>query len=70
MELATTWEKRREKYADWVRATVGESEWNLIRQAIQRGQLTGSDRFVNEIEERIKKRIEIRGAGRPKKLTK
>jgi hypothetical protein len=43
-----------------------DGEWEVIRQSLQRGQLTGSARFVDEIEQKIKKRIEIRGQGRPR----
>jgi putative transposase len=35
-------------------------------RAVQRGQLTGSARFVNEVERIIGKRIEQRRPGRPK----
>jgi len=38
----------------------------MIRGAVQRGQLTGSMRFVEEVATKIGKRIELRGQGRPK----
>jgi len=37
----------------------------LIREALQRGQLTGSTRFIDEIEAAMGLRIELRGQGRP-----
>jgi putative transposase len=47
-----------------------EGEWELIRQSLQRGQLTGGKRFVDEIEAKIERRVEFRGQGRPKKVDK
>jgi putative transposase len=38
----------------------------FIRDAIQRGQLTGSQRFIDEIAVQRGTRIERRGQGRPK----
>ena len=41
-----------------------------LRQSLQQGQLTGSARFVDEVEEKIKRRLEFRGQGRPGKVLK
>ena len=38
--------------------------------SLQRGQLTGSSRFVDEIEKKIARRVEFRGQGRPSKTNK
>ena len=46
---------------------IPEGEWELIRQSLERGQLTGGKRFVDEIEEKIERRVEFRGQGSPKK---
>jgi putative transposase len=70
MGLAGSKKKRAERYREWVKGTIPEGEWEVIRQSLQRGQLTGSARFVDEIEQKIKKRIEIRGPGRPKSIVK
>ena len=37
----------------------------LILEAVQRGQLTGADRFVEKVEAILDKRIEKRSRGRP-----
>jgi putative transposase len=37
----------------------------LNREAVQRGQLTGNDRFREQVAKIIGKRIECRGPGRP-----
>ena len=59
--------ERRERYAAFVKQAVPEDETRMIRDALQRGQLTGSDRFVEEIERVAGLRIERRGQGRPRK---
>ena len=70
MGLAGNQKKRAERYREWVNGTILEGEWELIRQSLQRGQLTGSAQFVEEIENKIKKRVEFRGQGRPRKTVK
>jgi putative transposase len=57
--------ERRERYRVFLRAAIPEGEWRLIREAIQRGQLTGTDRFVEKVEAILGKRIEKRSPGRP-----
>ena len=58
--LAANGKDRSEIYAAWVKGTIPEGEWELIRQSLQRGQLTGSSRFVDEIEKKIARRVEFR----------
>ncbi len=70
MGLGSTAKKRAEKYREWVEGTIPECEWQIIRQSLQRGQLTGSKRFVDEIERKIERRVEFRGQGRPRKERK
>jgi len=65
--LAATARQRQALYRDFVVETIADDEFEQIRQAIQRGQLTGPEAFVEEIEARLGKRIEFRGPGRPKK---
>ncbi|MGK0160038.1 transposase [Pseudomonas mosselii] len=64
--LGGTEELRRKHYAEFVRQAISDEELSLIRDAIQRGQLTGSSRFVDEIAQITGKRIERRKQGRPK----
>ena len=66
--LGRSAKQRAEKYQEWVEGTIPEGEWELIRQSLQRGQLTGGKRFVDEIEKKIDRRVEFRGQGRPKKV--
>jgi putative transposase len=64
---------RREReiaYREWVMSSVPDGEWELVRSAVQRGQLTGNQRFVDEVERRIGRRIELRGRGRPQSAEK
>ena len=58
---------RQQRYRAWVESGVTESEITLIRHAVQRGQLTGSDRFITETEAMLQRRIGSHGRGRPRK---
>ena len=55
------------QYRDFVGDAIPGGEWELIREAVQRGQLTGNARFVNEVERITGKRIDQRRPGRPKR---
>ena len=60
-------EERRTRYMEFMRQkAVPPSEIDLIRAALQRGQLTGSARFVDEIERIQGPRVELHGQGRPR----
>ncbi|WP_089936280.1 transposase [Candidatus Entotheonella palauensis] len=67
-ELGRSATERASRYQAFVMESIPETEWTLIRHAIQRGQLTGSDRFIDEVAAKIGRRIDRRGQGRPKKL--
>ncbi|MCX5976954.1 MAG: transposase [Coprothermobacterota bacterium] len=68
--LADSEKERAEIYAAWVKGTIAAEEWELIRTSLQRGQLTGSPRFVEEMEKKLERRLEPRGPGRPRKVGK
>ena len=53
-------------YKTFVESGIGREEQSFIRQRIERNQLTGGQRFVDEIAERVGRRIECRGPGRPR----
>jgi putative transposase len=63
--LGTTENLRRNRYKEFVDQAAPSGELELIRDSLQRGQLTGSSRFVNEIEHITGLRIIARGPGRP-----
>ncbi len=65
LDLAETAEDRRGKYRIYLRETVSDKEKQVIQRAALRGQLTGGAAFVDEIERRLERRIEVRGQGRP-----
>ena len=65
--LGPTRRRRETAYREWAKAAIPDGEWDLIRVAVQRGQLTGNDRFIAEVERRFQQRIELRGPGRPRK---
>jgi putative transposase len=59
--------ERRRHYREFLLAAIPDGEWKLIREAVQRGQLTGTDRFTQEVAGILGRRIERRGRGRPVK---
>ena len=61
--LARSPEVRAKLYEDFLRCAVPKSELNMIRSSLQRGQLTGNNKFVNEVEQIIGRRIEHRSPG-------
>lgn len=64
--LGDTHEARCRRYEDFVRQSIPLDELKLIRDSLQRGQLTGTSRFVDEVERILGLRIERRGQGRPR----
>jgi putative transposase len=70
LSLGNNKNERQKEYAEYVMNTVPEYEINLIREALQRGQLTGSERFREELSRRTGIRFSNRGPGRPKKREK
>lgn len=60
--------ERRARYRDYLLSAIPEDEWALIRESLQRGQLTGTERFAAEISALVGRRILRRGPGRPKGL--
>lgn len=68
--LGKTRKKREKKYKSWLLESIPEEELKLIRDATQRGQLTGGAKFTDQISEKLGRRIELRGPGRPKKTKK
>lgn len=67
MALGITEIVRRDRYKQFVGQAAPSGEVKLIRNALQRGQLTGAPRFVEEIEHITGLRILDRGQGRPAK---
>lgn len=60
---------RSQRYQQFLREAMPHGEWELIRSAVQRGQSTGSERFVDEVERILGRRIETRAQGRPRRVT-
>lgn len=58
-------EKKRARYVALIEQGIPTSEIQLIRNALQRAQLTGNSVFVDEIEKITGLRITNRGRGRP-----
>jgi putative transposase len=66
LSLGDDQQERQKAYAQYVFGTVPEYEIKLIRDALQRGQLTGSERFRAEIENKLGIRFSNKKPGRPK----
>jgi putative transposase len=66
LALAPTLDQQRALYRDLVCAGTSEAELALIREGVQRNQLTGAGEFALDVERRIGERIENRGRGRPR----
>jgi len=61
---------RAARYRRFLQNAIPEGEWTLIRAALQRGQLTGSERFEQQVARIVGRRIGNRGPGRPGKITR
>jgi putative transposase len=59
-----------DRYRAWVNSPVPPGEWDLLRKAVTRGQLSGDERFIDEVSQRIGCRVESRGPGNPRKPVK
>lgn len=57
-------EERRKHYREFIAEGVGNRQ-EIIKNALGRNQLTGSRRFIDEVELRMGVRVEYRGRGRP-----
>lgn len=68
--LSNDAENRKLKYAEWLLSAIPEGEWELIRSASQRGQLTGESKFYDLVADRLGQRIEARKPGRPRGTVK
>jgi len=62
--------ERQQAYSRYLLDTIPEYELKLIREALQRGQVTGGDRYRQEISKRLGIRLSSKGPGRPKVLKK
>ena len=67
LSLGNTQVERQKGYQRWIHESIPENEWNLIRNAVQKNWVYGSDRFKEEIEKNLGRRFEIKKAGRKAK---
>ncbi len=70
LALGSAEEERRQEYVAYVSGTVPEYEFKLINEALQRGQVTGGDRFREELARKLGVRLSNRAPGRPRKSKK
>lgn len=67
LSLGKNKHEREKAYKQYIYDNIPEGEIKLIRDALQRGQLTGSEQFRQEISQRLGIRISNKGPGRPLK---
>lgn len=68
LALGATGSMRRRQYRRFLHGAIPGGEWDQIRSAVQRGQLTSGARFVGEIESIPGRRVQNRGPGRPRRV--
>ncbi len=57
-------------YMNFLESAIADDEWQLIHESVQRCQLTGGSRFIDEIERITGLRVEHRKPGRPTRCKK
>ncbi len=65
-ELDATRSERAARHREWIQSSVPDGEWDRIRLAVQRGQLTGGAKFPDLVERRTHRWVQFRGPGRPR----
>lgn len=63
--LGASPEQRARAYTRFVSQRTADAELSLIREALQRNQLTGGSRFIADIEVKIGRRLSAKAQGRP-----
>jgi putative transposase len=67
LALSTDESQRKREYEKWIHSSIPEGEWECIREAVQRGHLTGKHQLEEEVAKRLGIRLEMRRPGRPRK---
>jgi len=65
--LSALEEERQLKFRKFVETQTEQKVNRRISYALERSQLTETGKFIDETEQRMGRRIEIRGQGRPRK---
>lgn len=68
LSLGSSCEERRARYMELLAQGVPERETDIIRKALQRGQLTGTHAFVDQVARINGHRTVFRGQGRPRSV--
>lgn len=66
--LGNTDHERQVAYRNWFHESIPKEEWKLIREAVQRNWAYGNSPFKDKMEKVLKRRFEIRKAGRRPKI--
>jgi putative transposase len=68
--LGSNKSERQKAYREYVLKTIPEEELKLIREALQRSQVTGGNRFREQLQKKHNIHLSHRGPGRPRKTEK
>lgn len=68
LALAASTTRRQEIYRELAGVPLEEREVKLIRESLQRNQLTGTDEFIGRVERQTGVLVPNRGRGRPRKV--
>ena len=63
--LSDSRKERIKRYKEFLSDAISETEMKLLHESVKRNQLTGNNRFTDEVEQRVGIRVENRGRGRP-----
>ena len=65
LALGNNQTERSLRYQAYVKSVIPKGEWAFVQEAVERGQLTGNSRYIEEVEKITGRRIEHRRPGRP-----
>jgi len=66
-DLGDTPFERQRAYQKWIKESIPDKEWSIIRQMTQKGGVIGDQDFCNRISKTLSRDITFRSRGRPRK---
>jgi putative transposase len=67
LSLGANAKARAASYQEWVLSSIPEGEWEKIHDSVQRGHLTGGDKFRQVVADRLGIRLDYNKPGRPRR---
>ena len=62
--------ERQKNYKSWFKESIPAEEWELIKNAVNKGGVFGNDKFKAKLEKLLGRKLDTRKRGRPKKNKK